>query len=71
MFPRLGVLGTEVAGDGVQVTVRFSKTKGAPVRLVGDDEDVEAAAKAQLGTHQWFYENKFSFNQLMSQRRDC
>jgi hypothetical protein len=48
VFPRLGVLGTEVAGDGVQVTVRFSKTKGAPVRLVAADEDVEAAAVREV-----------------------
>lgn len=44
VFPRLSVLGTEVAGEGVQVTVRFSKAKGAPVRLVAADEEVEAAA---------------------------
>lgn len=44
VFPRLSNLGTEIAGDGLQVTVRFSKNKGAPVRLVGADDDIEAAA---------------------------
>jgi hypothetical protein len=44
VFPRLSNLGTEITGDGLQVTVRFSKNKGAPVRLVGADDDVEAAA---------------------------
>jgi hypothetical protein len=44
VFPRLTVVGTEVGGDGIEVTVRFSKTKGAPVRLVGADDDAEVAA---------------------------
>jgi hypothetical protein len=48
VFPRLAVLGTEVAGEGVEVTVRFSKTKGAPVRLVSAGEDVEAAAVREV-----------------------
>lgn len=42
VFPRLSELGTEVAGEGVTVTVRFSKTSGMPVRLVKADEEVEA-----------------------------
>jgi hypothetical protein len=42
------LLGTDVAGEGVQVVVRFSKTKCAPVRLVAADEDVEAAAVREV-----------------------
>jgi hypothetical protein len=44
VFPRLGVLGTDVAGEGLEVVVRFSKTKGPPVRFVAGDDDVEVAA---------------------------
>lgn len=55
VIPRLSVLGTEVAGDGVRVTVRFSKTKGAPVRLVGADEDVEASAVREVDLQQRFH----------------
>lgn len=44
VFPRLSLLDTDIAGEGVQLTVRFSKREGAPVRLVGPDEEAEAAA---------------------------
>ncbi len=44
VFPRLLQLGTEITGEGMQVRVRFSKKEGAPVRLVGPDEDAEIAA---------------------------
>jgi hypothetical protein len=44
IFPRLSVQGTEIAGEGVHVTVRFSKSQGAPVKLVGPDEEAEGAA---------------------------
>lgn len=47
VFPRLSSVAADVAGDGVTVTVRFSKTEGAPVRLVGaggSDHLVDAAA---------------------------
>ena len=48
VFPRLSSLGADVAGDGPLVTVRFSKTEGMPVRLVGADEVVEAAAVREV-----------------------
>jgi hypothetical protein len=48
VFPRLSQLGTDISGEGVQVTVRFSKKEGAPVRLVGPDEHVEAAAVREV-----------------------
>ena len=44
VFPLLGSLQADVAGEGLQVTVRFSKREGAPVRYAGADEDVPAAA---------------------------
>lgn len=55
VFPRLQVLETEVAGEGVQVTVRFSKTRGAPVRLVTADEDIEAAAIREVDLQRKFH----------------
>jgi hypothetical protein len=48
VFPRLSLVGTDVAGEGVQVAVRFSKTKGVPVRLVGPDEDAAAIREVDL-----------------------
>jgi hypothetical protein len=44
VFPRLSVITTDIAGEGILVKVRFSKTTGAPVRLVKAAEPVEAAA---------------------------
>lgn len=45
VFPRLGSVGAEISGDGVTVKVKIVKKNDAlPVRLVGDDEEVDAAA---------------------------
>ncbi|RBJ05243.1 hypothetical protein DRA43_12335 [Micromonospora provocatoris] len=45
-FPRLGQIGTSVAGQGVSVVVRFSQTQGMPVRYVKGNvpEGADAAA---------------------------
>ena len=43
-LPRLADLATEVAGEGLQVTVHFSKRRGAPVRYVAADDPTAAAA---------------------------
>jgi hypothetical protein len=48
VFPRLATLGTEIGGEGVQITVRFSRTSGAPVRFIGPDDPTEAAAVREL-----------------------
>jgi epoxide hydrolase len=49
---------------GLHVTQIFSFPSGDPSEMA----DLSAEEQAQLGTLQWFYENKFSFNQLMSQQ---
>ena len=49
---------------GVHVTQLFSFPSGDPDEMT----DLSADEQGQLGTLQWFYENKFSFNTLMSQQ---
>jgi epoxide hydrolase len=61
--PELGrVDGDHVAG--VHVTQLFSFPSGDPAEFA----DLSAQDSAALQTLQWFYENKFSFNQLHSQQ---
>ncbi|MGY1982970.1 DUF3644 domain-containing protein [Nocardia gipuzkoensis] len=43
VFPRLGDLATTIDGEGLTITVHFTKKQGAPVRYVAD-ESVPAAA---------------------------
>ena len=49
---------------GSHVTQIFSFPSGDPAEM----SDLTEEEQQQLGTLQWFYENKFSFNQLMSQQ---
>ena len=49
---------------GVHVTQLFSFPSGDPDEMT----DLSADEQGQLGTLLWFYENKFSFNTLMSQQ---
>lgn len=58
VFPQLSKLGTEVDGDGVTVKVRFSKTDGMPVRLVGADEKVDAAALREVDLQRKYHWSK-------------
>jgi hypothetical protein len=44
VFPRLSEIGTTLAGEGVEIQVRFVKKGGVPVRYVGTEEDVAAGA---------------------------
>lgn len=44
VFPRLSDVATSVEGTGLSVEVRFVKKEGVAVRLVKDDEEVDAAA---------------------------
>jgi hypothetical protein len=37
VFPRLGEVATAIDGDGVNLTVHFTKKQGAPVRYVSDE----------------------------------
>ena len=58
VFPRLSQLGTEVAGDGISVTVRFSKREGMPVRLVCADDEIEAAAIREVDLQRKYHWTK-------------
>jgi len=55
VFPELEKLQSDVAGDGLMVSVRISKTEGMPVRLVSGDEDVPAAALREVDRQQRFH----------------
>ena len=55
VFPSLNTLGSEVAGEGVTVTVRFSKTEGMGVRLARADEQVDAAAFREIDMQAKFH----------------
>lgn len=55
VFPKLEKLGSDVDGEGLSLSVRFSKTQGAPVRFVASDEDVPAAALREIDRQQRFH----------------
>jgi hypothetical protein len=48
VFPRLQDITTVMEGTGVNLTVRFSKREGAPVRFVAADDPREAAAVREV-----------------------
>lgn len=55
VFPRLHGLGTEIEGSGLTVRVRITRQPDAPpVRLVGQDEPVEAAAIREVDLQNTF-----------------
>ena len=58
VFPPLSELATDIAGAGVQVTVRFSKTAGAPVRLVRAEDDVAAGAVREVDLQRKYHWTK-------------
>jgi len=61
--PELGRIDPEHVA-GVHVTQLFSFPSGDPDEM----KDLGTDEQSQLGTLQWFYENKFSFNVLMAQQ---
>ena len=54
VFPRLSTLGTEVAGAGITVSVRFTKKEGTPVTFVPVD-DPNAAAVRQVDLQRTYH----------------
>jgi hypothetical protein len=54
-FPRLQQVSTTVAGHGVSVTVRFSKTEGMPVQYVNGDDGGTAAAIREVDLQKRFH----------------
>lgn len=55
VFPTLSTLGTQVAGEGLHVSVRFVKRGGAPVTYVPADADVDAAAVREVDLQRKYY----------------
>lgn len=55
VFPRLATLATTTSGDGINVTVHFTKKQGAPVRFVSGDDTEEAGAVRELDLSKKFY----------------
>jgi len=58
VFPRLANLATDLGGDGVTVTVRFTKKSGAPVTYVAADDPAEAAAVREVDLQRKFHWSK-------------
>lgn len=58
VFPQLTDIGTELAGEGLKVTVRFVKKGGVPVRFVGDDKDIKAGAVREVDLQKKFHMSK-------------
>jgi hypothetical protein len=48
VLPDLATLGTNITGDGINVTVHFSRIDGAPVRYAADDESAVAIRVVDL-----------------------
>jgi len=55
VFPRLTTVGTYTDGEGVSLTVRFSKKEGAPIRHIGGDDPTEAAAIRDVDLRKKYY----------------
>jgi hypothetical protein len=55
VFPRLGTLTTTTSGDGINVTVYFTKKQGAPVRFVSGDDTEDAGAVRELDLSRKYY----------------
>jgi hypothetical protein len=66
VFPRLGQVGATVAGQGLDVQVRFIKQDGLPVRLV-NDEAVDAAAVREVDLSKKYHRSP---HELGEGRRD-
>jgi hypothetical protein len=55
IFPRLEALATATTGEGINVTVHFTKRQGAPVRFVSGDDTEEAGAIRELDLSKKYY----------------
>jgi hypothetical protein len=55
VFPRLITIATKTTGEGLTLTVKFSKKEGAPVRYVGGDDPTEAAAVREVDLRKKFH----------------
>ena len=55
VFPRLSTIGTQTEGDGINLMVHFTKKQGAPVRYIGGDDPLDAAAVRELDLQKKFH----------------
>ena len=55
VFPRLATVGTTTAGEGINLTVHFTKKQGAPVHYVGGDDPAAAAAVREVDLRKKFH----------------
>lgn len=55
VFPRLATVGTSTNGEGVNLTVHFTKKQGAPVQYVGGDDPTAAAAVREIDLRKKFH----------------
>jgi hypothetical protein len=74
-YHRYGAVGNDAGSISVRATHRSrhvaggtSRRSSLPVRRSGRNEGPFTEELSQLQTLQWFYENKFSFNTLLSQQ---
>ncbi|HVA09560.1 MAG TPA: DUF3644 domain-containing protein [Acidimicrobiales bacterium] len=58
VFPSLSEIGTTLAGDGVEIQVRFVKKGGVPVRFIGAGEDVVAGAVREVDLQKKYHRSK-------------
>jgi hypothetical protein len=55
VFPRLATIGTDVQGEGLNLTVHFTKKQGAPVHYIGGDDPNAAAAVREVDLRRKFH----------------
>lgn len=55
VFPRLATVGTTTNGEGINLTVHFSKKQGAPVQYVSGDDPAAAAAVREIDLRKKFH----------------
>lgn len=58
VFPRLSEIGTSLAGEGVEIQVRFVKKGGVPVRYIAAEDDVAAGAIRQVDLQNKYHWSK-------------
>lgn len=54
-LPRLSTVGTTTTGEGINLTVHFTKKQGAPVHYIGGDDPAAAAAVREVDLRKKFH----------------
>lgn len=58
VFPRLSGIATDIAGEGMTIAVRFTKSGGAPVKFVAADDPAAAAAVREVDLQRKYHWTK-------------